>query len=150
MTMTMTMTMTNPFDLENSQVHDHQRVSPGPSRERLVFITGASSGIGQALALAYHRAGWTLWLCARKNQPISDWAKAWGLDMSRIHIHSADARDTRTMADAGLACIASLGVPDTVIACAGISVGVGFDNAEFDDLNVMRAIFETNNMGLAA
>ena len=32
----------------------------------LVFITGASSGIGQALALHYYRAGWRLALQARR------------------------------------------------------------------------------------
>ena len=40
------------------------------------------------------------------------------------------------------------GVPDVVIANAGISVG--FDTADFDDLEVLRATFETNNLGIAA
>jgi hypothetical protein len=44
--------------------------------------------------------------------------------------------------------MATQGVPDVVIACAGISVGI--DTAEFDDLEVMRAIFETNNLGMMA
>jgi len=35
-----------------------------------------------------------------------------------------------------------------VIANAGISIGM--DTAEFDDLDVMRATFETNNLGMAA
>ena len=36
----------------------------------LVFITGASSGIGQALALRYHRAGWRLALA--EHQAVLD------------------------------------------------------------------------------
>ena len=36
----------------------------------LVCITGASSGIGQALALRYHRAGWRLALVARRADAV--------------------------------------------------------------------------------
>ena len=49
---------------------------------------------------------------------------------------------------AGRACIAAQGVPDVVIANAGISVGI--DTEVFDDLEVMRATFETNVIGVAA
>jgi short-subunit dehydrogenase len=48
----------------------------------------------------------------------------------------------------GHACIAAQGLPDVVIAAAGLSVG--FDTAVFDDLEVMRTIYETNNLGMAA
>ena len=44
--------------------------------------------------------------------------------------------------------IARHGLPDVVIANAGISVGI--DTAERGDLDVMRATYETNNLGLAA
>ena len=37
---------------------------------KLVFITGASSGIGQALALAYYEAGYNLALAARRTKEI--------------------------------------------------------------------------------
>lgn len=40
------------------------------------------------------------------------------------------------------------GVPDVVVACAGISVGV--DTAERDDLAVMALTYATNNVGTAA
>jgi short-subunit dehydrogenase len=39
-------------------------------------------------------------------------------------------------------------LPDVVVANAGISIGM--DTAEFDDLEVMRNVFETNNLGMAA
>ena len=41
----------------------------------LVFITGASSGIGQALALRYAQAGWRLALVARP-RPRCRWGGA--------------------------------------------------------------------------
>ena len=47
-----------------------------------------------------------------------------------------------------LGCLAQQGVPDVVIASAGISIGV--DTAERGDLQVMARIFATNSLGLAA
>ncbi len=114
----------------------------------LAFITGASSGIGQALAARFHRAGYRLALVARRAAEVQAWSQAQGFDAASCVVYAADVRDVEAIAAAGRACIAELGVPDVVIASAGISVG--FDTAEFDDLDVMRAIFETNNLGMAA
>jgi short-subunit dehydrogenase len=57
-------------------------------------------------------------------------------------------RDVAAITGAGHACIAAQGVPDVVIANAGISIGM--DTAVLADLEVMRATYETNNLGLAA
>lgn len=114
----------------------------------LVFITGASSGIGQALAARFHRAGYRLALVARRAPEVQAWAAAQGWDARRFAVYAADVRDVRSIVAAGKACTAAQGLPDAVIANAGISVGM--DTAEFDDLEVMRATFETNNLGLAA
>ena len=56
----------------------------------LVFITGASSGIGQALAARYARAGWRLALLARRTALIEDWAQAQGLGPERVCVLGAD------------------------------------------------------------
>jgi len=114
----------------------------------LVFITGASSGIGQALALCYHRAGWRLALVARRGAELQAWAQAQGLSAERCAVYAADVRDIAAITAAGRACIAQQGLPDVVIANAGISIGI--DSAEFDDLDVMRATYETNTLGMAA
>ena len=45
----------------------------------LVFITGASSGIGQALAARYAAAGWRLALVARRTDALADWVSVQGL-----------------------------------------------------------------------
>jgi short-subunit dehydrogenase len=115
---------------------------------QLVFITGASSGIGQALALRFYRAGFNLALVARRNEVMQDWALAQGIDPARVRLYNADVADVGSIVAAGQQCMLSQGVPDVVIANAGISVGM--DTAVRSDLDVMTRIFATNNIGLAA
>lgn len=114
----------------------------------LVFITGASSGIGQALAARYAAAGYRLALVARRTGEIEAWVRAQGLGADRVGIYAADVREISSITGAGQACLSAQGLPDVVIACAGISVGV--NTAVFGDLEQLRATFETNNIGLAA
>ena len=114
----------------------------------LVFITGASSGIGQALAARFHRAGYRLALVARRADEVARWAAAPGIEPARCAVYAADVRDVAAITGAGRACIDAQGLPDVVIANAGISVGM--DTAVLADLEVMRATYETNNLGMAA
>ena len=114
----------------------------------LVFITGASSGIGQALAGRFHDAGYDLALVARRTSEIESWAKARGISAERYRIYSADVADTDRIVAAGNACIAAQGVPDVVIANAGVSIGI--DTAERADLDVLARTLAINNVGLAA
>ncbi|MDQ2737020.1 MAG: SDR family oxidoreductase [Pseudomonadota bacterium] len=115
---------------------------------RLVFITGASSGIGQALAARFYGAGYRLALVARRIDEVQRWAGEVGIERARLGIYAADVCDVAAIVDVGRACIAAQGLPDVVIANAGISIG--FDTAELADLEVMRRTFETNNLGMAA
>jgi len=114
----------------------------------LVFITGASSGIGQALALRFHRAGYRLALVARRTDAIKTWASDQGISADSYEIYSADVAVTDSIVAAGEACLARQGVPDVVIANAGISVGI--DTAVRDDIDVMARTFAINNIGVAA
>ena len=114
----------------------------------LVFITGASSGIGQALAHHYHQAGFRLALVARRTSEVKTWASAQGISPDSYEIYSADVSVTDSIVAAGRDCISRQGVPDVVIANAGISVGM--DTAVLSDIDVMARTFATNNIGMAA
>ena len=114
----------------------------------LVFITGASSGIGQALALRFHRAGYRLALVARRTSEVKTWASAQGISADSYEIYSADVALTDSIVAAGQECLVRQGLPDVVIANAGISVGM--DTAVRDDIDVMARTFATNNIGMAA
>ena len=114
----------------------------------LVFITGASGGIGRALAARFHRGGYRLALVARRGADVQAWAQAQGFDTARCSVYAADVRDVASITGAARDCLAAQGAPDVVIANAGISIGM--DSAVFQDLEVMRATYETNNIGMAA
>ena len=115
---------------------------------RLVFITGASSGIGQALARRYYDAGYRLALTARRTAEVQAWAGANAISASRYQVYDADVSSIDSIVAAGQACIAAQGLPDVVIANAGISIGM--DTAHRRDLDVMAQTFATNNTGVAA
>lgn len=114
----------------------------------LVLITGASSGIGQALALQYVRMGWRLALVARRTDEMKKWLGALEISIESYEIYSADVADPDAMAAVAHDCMARQGLPDVVIANAGISVGV--DSSVRADLDVMAKMLATNVTGLAA
>jgi short-subunit dehydrogenase len=114
----------------------------------LVFITGASSGIGQSLAARYAHAGYRLALVARRTDVMRTWTESQGLDAARCGVYGADVADIDSIVAAGQACIDAQGLPDVVIANAGISVGM--DSTEREDIDVMARTFAINNTGAAA
>lgn len=119
-----------------------------PTSGRLVFITGASSGIGQALARAYYLAGDSLALVARRTEQIHAFARQERWLTTRYRVYAADLAEMEQAVVAGANCIDQQGLPDVVIANAGISVGI--DSAERGDLDVMRNVVATNLLGMAA
>jgi len=112
---------------------------------RCVFITGASSGIGAALATRYAAEGATLGLLARRSDALQAFAAQLG---TKAATYVADVGDFGPVRAAAGDFIARHGVPDIVIANAGISVGTS--GAEVDDLPVLERVLRTNVLGLAA
>jgi short-subunit dehydrogenase len=122
--------------------------SAGAAHAPLVFITGASSGIGQALAARYVQAGWRVALVARRVAVMAQWAQAQGWPETQWAVYGADVRDDAQMQAAAQACLAAQGLPDVVVANAGISVGIDLSLAE--DLPVLRDLMAIHVIGLAA
>jgi len=80
--------------------------------------------LGQALALRFYQAGYSLALVARRTQTIQSWVDAHQISAERYFIYSADVSVADSIVSAGYACLAQQGLPDVVIACAVMSVGV--------------------------
>ncbi|HXZ49633.1 MAG TPA: SDR family oxidoreductase [Usitatibacter sp.] len=108
-----------------------------------VFITGASSGIGAALARHYGARGATLGLLARREaelRQVGDSARA------PFEAYACDVRDLAAVERAAREFTARHGTPDIVIANAGISHGTSTEREE--DVEVFREILEINVMGM--
>jgi len=86
-------------------------------RDRVVFITGASRGIGRACAIEYHRAGCFVAAVARSEAPLRELARELGED--RILPLSADVTDATRRASAVHAAIARFGRIDVLVNNAG-------------------------------
>ncbi|NYE63826.1 hypothetical protein FHW58_005060 [Duganella sp. 1224] len=112
-----------------------------------VFITGASSGLGAALARQYAAQGATLGLLARRGDALA--ALIASLPHAERHrAYAVDVRDHAAINHAAQAFLAHAGGVDVVIANAGISVGTLTEYAE--DLAVFSDIIATNVLATAA
>jgi NAD(P)-dependent dehydrogenase (short-subunit alcohol dehydrogenase family) len=108
-----------------------------------VFLTGASSGIGAALAREYAHRGAQLGLFARRADALA--ALAQSLDPPPA-VYGGDVRDAAALSAAASDFISRFGMPDIVIANAGISRGTLTDHPE--DNAVFKAILDTNVVGM--
>ena len=110
-----------------------------------VFITGASSGIGEALAVYYAAKGATLGLAARRAEMLEALNRRLGGNHACYVLDVADAPALHAAAGD---FIARFGAPDIVIASAGVSAGTLSEYEE--DLEVFRRIMDINVYGMAA
>ena len=108
-----------------------------------VVITGASSGIGRALAAEYAQRGATLGLLARRSEALQQLAAELRIPSA---LYALDVRDAAGLARAADDFIGKFGMPDVVIANAGVSAGTLTEHVE--DTAVFQEIFDTNVVGL--
>jgi short-subunit dehydrogenase len=109
-----------------------------------VLITGASSGIGAALAAEFARRGATLGLIARRATVLEELAATLP---GKHHCYAADVTDKDGLIAACKAFEADCGGADIVIANAGISVGVLTEF--YEDLDAFKDVFDTNVLAMA-
>ena len=107
-----------------------------------VVITGASSGIGEALARYYARDENTvLGLVARRTVDVRA--------LSRKAVsYAVDVTDEKALAALSQDFVRNFGPPDLVIANAGI--GIGTEGADLRSVTTLRKIFDVNVAGVAA
>lgn len=110
-----------------------------------VVITGASSGIGEALAVYYAAQGAQLGLMARRAEVLAALNQRLG---GQHACYALDVGDAPALHAAANDFIARFGAPDIVIASAGVSAGTLTECEE--DLAVFRRVMEINVFGLAA
>lgn len=110
-----------------------------------IFITGASSGIGEALAVYYAGKGAVLGLAARRADALTALNERLGGGHA---CYPLDVTDAAALHDAAQDFIARFGVPEIVLASAGVSAGTLTEHAE--DLAAFRRLMDINVYGMAA
>ncbi len=111
-----------------------------------VFITGASSGLGEALAREYASRGARLGLLARREGALKQILDS--LPNPLLHaIYPVDVNDTGALRAAAADFVQRMGGVDIVIANAGISYGTLTERSA--DLDVFEQIIRTNVIATA-
>jgi short-subunit dehydrogenase len=113
---------------------------------RSILITGASSGIGRALALAYAREGVSLSLIGRDRERLEDTAASARALGAETGVGQLDVRDQNAMAQ-WIAAADARQPFDLVIANAGITTGLAPGELA-EDPEAVRAIIDINLIGV--
>lgn len=110
-------------------------------RDRVVLVTGASSGIGRALALALGASGAQVGLVARRRERLEEVAAEIG---PAALVLPGDVTDDGFCASAVAALVARHGRLDVAIANAGLSMNAPFEKTDPD---VFRRLLDVNYFG---
>ncbi len=111
-------------------------------QNKVIIITGASSGIGKALALEAHNRGANVVLSARRKEVLDEFTSSWD---SAVYLNVKS--DVTSEEDCRLlvkAAVEKFGRIDVLINNAGISMRALF---EVLDLDVIRKLMDTNFWG---
>lgn len=112
-----------------------------------VFITGASSGLGLAMAQQFAQNGATLALVGRRLDALN--AVRNSLVGAQKHsLYALDVNDEPALHAAAHDFMDKHGTPDVVVAAAGISVGTLSEH--FEDLEQIRKVISTNVFALTS
>ena len=121
--------------------------------DKVVLITGASSGIGRGLALELARRGAKLGLFARRNELLQEIASEINTqsadheaELQKVLLLPGDVQNAQSMRAAAQQLIAKFGRIDLLIANAGI--GVTNPAAEFD-ADKLSSVINVNVIGAA-
>src|SRR5512146_683052 len=96
-----------------------------------VVVSGASSGIGLALARHYLERGATVAAFARRGELLQSLSAEFP---GKVHCYALDVRDADSIRSAAADFMSRAGVPDIVIANAGVSIGTLTRHAEDNDV----------------
>jgi NAD(P)-dependent dehydrogenase (short-subunit alcohol dehydrogenase family) len=113
-------------------------------KHKVVVITGASSGIGRATALAFAKRHASLVLIARNEAALRDVAGQCEKLGGRALVVNADVADENALKDAARAAVASFGKIDVWFNDAAVTLFGKFEDVPSD---AFRRVVETNLFG---
>jgi NAD(P)-dependent dehydrogenase (short-subunit alcohol dehydrogenase family) len=105
-------------------------------RGRTAVVTGGSSGLGRAMAIALGRAGARIILVARRPEPMSEVVEELKGHGAEGHAISADLADRAALTAAVDQIKDAYGVPDVLVNSAGVNRRPPMDELTEDDWDV--------------
>lgn len=116
-------------------------------KDKVIWITGASSGIGESLAYALHDRGAKLILSSRRQEALEEVKNNCSGDISDIHILTLDLAETQTLPQKADEALSFYGHIDFLFNNGGIS-----QRSEAIDtkMEVVRKVMEINFFGSVA
>jgi len=125
----------------------HKAATPWPIQEKVVVITGASSGIGASLAYEFARQGATLILCARRVDALANVAKECkekhgATNVLILKVDVTNESDIFRLVDTVERDYNKI---DCLVLNAGVSMGESLDSIE--DFNIIRKVMDVNYFG---
>jgi short-subunit dehydrogenase len=105
-----------------------------------VFITGASSGIGEGLARRYAGPGVSLGLVARRRELLDALAAELREQGATVQVYAADVADTAAMKTIVGSFLEAAGGVDLVVANAGVGIRSALDKGESAEVARLMAI----------
>jgi NADP-dependent 3-hydroxy acid dehydrogenase YdfG len=90
-------------------------------QQRIALVTGASTGIGRAIAVELSRLGWPVAIGARRRDRLEETADEVRAAGGTPFVHELDVCDAGSIDTMFAACEAELGVVDVVVNNAGLS-----------------------------
>jgi NAD(P)-dependent dehydrogenase (short-subunit alcohol dehydrogenase family) len=118
------------------------RLNTRKTHIKSLVISGASSGLGLALARHYLEQGAAARVMARRADPLQSLATQFP---EQVYPYILDVRDAAATQAAARDFIARCGMPDIVIANAGVSVGTLTEHAE--DMDAFQQVMDVNVLG---
>jgi NADP-dependent 3-hydroxy acid dehydrogenase YdfG len=112
---------------------------------KTVFLTGASSGIGEGIALALAKSGAVLGLVARRREMLEDLAERCEKAGGTARVFATDVTDAAATAEAARSFREEFGQIDVLIANAGI--GGNDDKTRSYDPDSVRKVVDINLLG---
>lgn len=123
------------------------RPAGGTFTDRVVLVTGASSGVGAAVARAFAAGGADVALVARSKAGLELVAEACRQAGRRALVVPADVTVPAECDAAVARTVDRFGRLDTVVASAGLGMSARFD--ELADTSVLRRLMDVNYHGVA-
>jgi NAD(P)-dependent dehydrogenase (short-subunit alcohol dehydrogenase family) len=114
--------------------------------QKVALVTGASAGIGRAVAIAFLKAGYSVVLTARRQEALDETARLSGAPAENILAHPCDITDPASVSGLFAACRARFGRLDVLFNNAGVNApgGVMLEDLTYEQ---WKACVDTNLTG---